>query len=139
MWCQESHKAAMTVNETALTTQIFDQLRRAMAGDPAGFTELYRDYLADAWDALRYLQEAVKQEQAGEIRSRAHQIKGSSMVLGAPAVAQCASTLEDMGRNADVEGAALMLERTKAALLEVQTELSARLGAGVVPANETAA
>src|SRR5664279_727750 len=137
MWCQMPHEAApMTVNETTLTSQIFEQLRRAMAGDPAGFTELYRDYLADAWDALRYLQEAVKQRQAGEIRSRAHQIKGSSMVLGAPGVAQCASTLEDMGRNADVEGAGRMLEHARTALLELQTEISARLGVEVIPANE---
>ena len=34
----------VTVNETTLASQIFDQLQQAMASDTAGFTELYRDY-----------------------------------------------------------------------------------------------
>ena len=110
-----------------------------MACDPAGFTELYRDYLTDAWQSLRVLGDAVRQKQAEEIRARAHYLKGSSMVLGATAVAQCATALEEMGRNADVPGAATVLEHTRQALQEVQSELANRLGAGVIPANVTAA
>ena len=65
--------------------QVFDQLQQAMACDPAGFTELYRDYLADAWQALAMLRDAVQQQQAEEVRAKAHHLKGSSMVLGARA------------------------------------------------------
>jgi HPt (histidine-containing phosphotransfer) domain-containing protein len=127
------------VNETTIASQVFDQLQKAMACDPAGFTELYRDYLTDAWQSLRVLGDAVRQKQAEEIRARAHYLKGSSMVLGATAVAQCATALEEMGRNADVPGAATVLEHTRQALQEVQSELANRLGAGVIPANVTAA
>jgi HPt (histidine-containing phosphotransfer) domain-containing protein len=124
----------MPVNETTIASQVFDQLQGAMACDPAGFAELYRDYLADAWQALGMLREAVQQNQAEEVRAKAHRLKGSSMVLGARAVAQCASALEEMGRAAEVRSAGAMLERTQQALQEVQSELSVRLGAGVVPA-----
>ena len=129
----------MPVNETPIAAPIFEQLQQAMTCDPAGFTELYRDYLADAWQALQVLREAVKQQQAEEVRAKAHHLKGSSMVLGARLVAQCASALEEMGRNSDVQDAGAMLERTLHALQQVQDELLTRLGAGVVPVDETAA
>jgi len=129
----------MPVNETTLASQVFDQLQQAMVCDPDGFTELYRDYLADSWQALRKLRDAVQQKQADEVRAMAHHLKGGSMVLGARAVAQCASALEEMGHNADVKGAGVVLDQTERALLQVQTELSERLGPAVVPADQTAA
>src|ERR1035438_10375989 len=104
-------RCPMPVNETTIASQVFDQLQKAMACDPDGFTELYRDYLTDAWQSLRVLGDAVRQQQAKEIRARAHHLKGSSMVLGATALAQCATALEEMGRNADVSGAATVLDR----------------------------
>jgi HPt (histidine-containing phosphotransfer) domain-containing protein len=128
----------MSINETTLASQVFDQLQQAMACDPVGFTELYRDYLADAWQALRMLRDAVQQKQAEEVRSKAHCLKGSSMVLGARAVAHCAAALEEMGRNADVQGAGAVLQQTERALQQVQAELSNRLGAAVIPAEEAA-
>ena len=85
------------------------------------------------------LREAVQQKQADEVRAKAHHLKGSSLVLGAHAVAQWASALEEMGRKADIQGGVAMLERTRQALQEVQTELSRRLGAAVIPADQTAA
>ena len=103
-------ESPVPVNET-LASQTFDQLKQAMASDTEGFTGLYRDYLADAWQALRMLLDAVYQKQAAEVRSKAHHLKGSSMVLGARTVAQCASALEEMGRNADLQGAGAQLER----------------------------
>jgi HPt (histidine-containing phosphotransfer) domain-containing protein len=129
----------MPVNETTLASMIFDQLQRAMARDPAGFTELYRDYLADSWEAVGMLHEGVLQRRPDEVRASAHRLKGSSMVLGASGVAQCAAALEELGRSGDIEGAGPVLERTRQALREVETELAVRLGAGVVPADKTGA
>ena len=129
----------MPENENTLASQVFDQLQQAMVSDPAGFTELYRDYLADAWQMLGRLRDAVKQQQPEEVCAKAHHLKGSSMVLGARAVAQCAAALEEMGHKADVQGASAMLEGTQQALQQVQTELAGRLGAGVVPGDKSAA
>ena len=129
----------MPENETMLASQVFEQLQHAMASDPAGFTDLYRDYLADAWQMIALLRDAVQQQRAEEVCAKAHRLKGSSMVLGARAVAQCAAGLEESGRNADMQGACAMLERTQQALQQVQSELEGRLGAGVVPADKSAA
>ena len=129
----------MPEKETTLASQVFEQLQLAMACDPAGFTDLYRDYLADAWQMITMLRDAVQQQRAEDVRANAHRLKGSSMVLGARAVAHSAAGLEEMGRNSDMQGACAMLERTQQALQRVQSELAGRLGAGVVPAGESAA
>jgi HPt (histidine-containing phosphotransfer) domain-containing protein len=129
----------MPVNETTLASAIFDQLQRAMARDLTGFTELYRDYLADAWEAIGMLREGMLQRKPEEIRASAHRLKGSSMVLGACGVAQCAATLEELGRGGDIDSAGPVLERTRQALREVEAQLMVRLGGGVVPANKTGA
>jgi HPt (histidine-containing phosphotransfer) domain-containing protein len=129
----------MPVNETILASEVFDRLQQAMASDRPGLTELYRDYLADAWQTLRMLHEAVQQKQHNEVFAKAHYLKSSSLVLGARAVARCAMTLEEMGRNADISAALDALEQASHALREVQAELSARLGDGVVPAGQAAA
>ena len=127
----------MPVNETTLTSQVFDQLQQAMACNPAGFTDLYRDYLADAWQALGMIGEAAQQHQSEDLCAKAHSLKGSSMVLGAFGVAQCATVLEEMGRNSDLQDATATLERTRQALQRVQDELLNRLGPGVVPDSQT--
>lgn len=129
----------MPVNETTLTSPIFDQLQQAMACDPAGFIELYRDFLADAWQALETLRNAVQHRQADELSARAHQLKGSSMVLGARGVAQCAAALEEFGKSGDLKGASAVLNRTRQALREVEAELAGRLGAEVIPSDKTGA
>jgi len=129
----------MPVNETTLASTIYDQLQRAMACNPAGFIELYRDYLADAWEAVGTVRDAVLRRKPDEMSAGAHRLKGSSMVLGACGVAQCAAALEEMGRSGDVEGAGPLLDRTGRALREVEAELAVRLGAGVVPADKTGA
>jgi HPt (histidine-containing phosphotransfer) domain-containing protein len=129
----------MPVNDTTLASPVFDQLQQAMACDPAGFTELYRDYLEDAWEAVRKLRDALRQQQPEEIRAHAHRLKGSSMVLGAQVVAQCASALENMAHSGDVQPGDALLERTGQAMADVQAELARRLGAEVIPAGKTAA
>ena len=128
----------MPGTETLLTPEVFDQLQKAMAADRAGFTELYRDYLADAWRTLQLLREAVKQRRHDEIRSKAHYLKSSSLVLGARAVARHATELEDLARESEITDE-LVLDRIADALTEVQAELAERLGGGVLPAGRTAA
>lgn len=129
----------MPMNETILASEVFDRLQEAMASDRAGLTELYRDYLADAWQTLRMLSEAVQQRQDNEVFAKAHYLKSSSLVLGARAVARWAAALEEMGRNANISEAVDAVEQTGHALREVQAELSAHLGAGVIPAGQAAA
>ena len=110
-----------------------------MASEPDGFTELYREYLAEAWNTLRSLREAVQQQNAQEASEKAHYLKGSSLVLGARVVAQAAAVLQELALNGDARGAEAGLKQIEQALLELQAELSDRLGAAVIPAGSTAA
>lgn len=128
----------MPVKET-LTAEVFDQLQHAMAANPTGLAELYRDYLADAWQSLQLLREGVQQRQAEAVQARAHYLKSSSLVLGARVVAHCAAMLEEAARTANARDGDKLLQHLQKALQEVQAELKKRLGASVIPAGETAA
>ena len=128
----------MPGTETILTPEVYDQLQVAMAADRAGFTQLYRDYLADAWRTLKLLREAARQQRKDEIRDKAHYLKSSSLVLGARMVARHAHKLEERARACELIDE-LLLDRIADAVTEVQAELAERLGGGVLPAGRTAA
>jgi HPt (histidine-containing phosphotransfer) domain-containing protein len=127
------------VTETALTSVTFDQLRLAMAADPVGFAALYRDYLADAWQALQFIQECLHKQQLADVKARAHSLKGSSLLLGARVLAQHAARFEDPAVTTNLSEASAVLGDMQLALRDVQRELVTRLGAEVLPAGETAA
>jgi Hpt domain len=129
----------MPGTETPLTSEIFEQLQRAMPGDHVGLTELYRDYLADAWDTVRFMRETMERpHQPEEIRQKAHCLKGSSLVLGAGVVARHASILEESTRNPGANEECT-LDNIINAIRAVQRELAERLGGDVIPAGRTAA
>jgi HPt (histidine-containing phosphotransfer) domain-containing protein len=128
----------MPVNETILASAVYDQLQEALASDRAALMEIYRDYLADAWQSLQALREAVQQGQRDEVRAKAHSLKGSSLLLGARAVAESAAALESIGSAADLRGAEALLEQSVRALRQIQAELTSRLGDGVIPAGRAA-
>jgi HPt (histidine-containing phosphotransfer) domain-containing protein len=110
-----------------------------MAGDPAGFTALYRDYLADAWHSQRSMLESAQAQQAEMVRATAHYLRSSSSVLGAHRVARVAAELEEATLASDYGRFGSLLEESRLALEEVQTELTKRLGSGVLPADKSAA
>lgn len=129
----------MPVRETPLNSAVFDQLRTAMVADPVGLAELYRDYLADAWQSFQVLRENVVQRQFATVRGRAHSLKGSSLVLGAHGVARYATRLEDAAIANNFSELGTVLADLQSALRDVQLELVNRLGPKVLPAGETAA
>jgi HPt (histidine-containing phosphotransfer) domain-containing protein len=129
----------MPVNETPLNSAIFDQLRLAMAGDPVGLADLYRDYLADAWQSFQVLRENVVKREFSTVRAKAHQLKGSSLILGAHGVAHYATLLENGAIEKNLADAGAALEGMQTTLRDVQLELVNRLGPRVLPAGETAA
>jgi len=125
--------------ETQLTDAVYEQLRHAMAGDAAGFTAIYRDYLADARQTLRALRMCVKARHVGEVRAKAHYMRSSSLVLGAQGVARHAASLEQAAIAGQTERFGDLLKKTERAVNGIQLELYRRLGSGVLPADETAA
>jgi HPt (histidine-containing phosphotransfer) domain-containing protein len=127
------------VKETALTSAIFDQLRLAMAADPVGLANLYRDYLADAWQSWQAMEESLPKRDFATAKARAHSVKGSSLLLGAHVLARHAARFEDDAIATNSSQAGVALEDMLGALRDVQQELVDRLGPGVLPAGETAA
>lgn len=129
----------MPVEETPLSSAVYDQLRQAMSNDSAGFAALYRDYLTDAWETFQLLRESVELYHFENVQAKAHYLKSSSLVLGAPLVAKCATEVERAALAKDLSDAGALLDNTKRALRQVQLELAGRLGKAVVPANHAAA
>jgi HPt (histidine-containing phosphotransfer) domain-containing protein len=127
------------VTETALTSAVFDQLRLAMTANPIALAELYRDYLADAWESLQVLRESVQRREVETVRAKSHYLRSSSLVMGAQVVARYAAILEEAAGTSDSQRFGDLLDELARSLKEVQNELAVRLGSGVIPANEPAA
>jgi HPt (histidine-containing phosphotransfer) domain-containing protein len=127
------------VSDESLASDVFDRLRKAAAADPEELSGLCRDYLAEARRTLAHLRSALAQKDTGRFRDRAHYLRGSSLIIGATAVARCCTALEHIGGNSELHDAAPLLDQTSAALDAVQAELAKRLGMSVVPVEGSAA
>lgn len=125
--------AQKPVTQTLVAADVYDRLQRAMASDPDGFCELYRDYLADARQTLRYLHSACDQQNGEELRFKAHYLKSSSLILGVGPVATICSELQDAGRTSDFSADRRKLQELDTLLSLVQEELEKKLGPQVVP------
>jgi HPt (histidine-containing phosphotransfer) domain-containing protein len=127
------------VSDPVLAREVFDRLRQTTANNPEVLTELCRDYVFDARNAIAQIQQALSQSDAVQLRERAHYLKGSSMMLGARELAACCASLEQMGRDSELSGAEPALQRAVAALQTVEAELSQQLGGKVLPEEGSAA
>lgn len=121
------------MSEPVLAREIFDRLRQATANHPDTLIELCREYLSEARNALAQIGEALSHADAGQVRERAHYLKGSSMMIGARELSSACARLEQMGRDSDLAAAAPELERAMAALKTVEAHLSQEVGANVLP------
>jgi HPt (histidine-containing phosphotransfer) domain-containing protein len=127
------------VNETLIKTAVYEQLRKAMAEDATGFVALYRDYLAEAWQSLQNIKESIESGRTELVRSNAHYLRSSSLVLGASEVARWAAKLEEAAIASEAKEFDALQAELQTAINGVQVELSERLGTAVFPANRTAA
>jgi histidine phosphotransfer protein HptB len=127
------------VNDETLNREIFDRLKSSTATQPAVLAELCRDYLTEARATVAQLREALSQQNAPQVRDRAHYLKGSSMMLGARDVSEACATLETMGRNSNLTGAGPALDDLLTALKRVEAELAEIVGPTVLPAEGSAA
>lgn len=122
-----------------IAPDVFQNLQKATASDPAELAGLYRDYLAEAHQALTQLRSALARKDGKQFRERAHYMRGSSLIVGASVVARCCANLEVMGGNSEFGDAAGLLDQTLTALTAIEEELAARLGPSVFPAKGSAA
>lgn len=127
------------MSDLVLAPEIFGRLRQATANDPAMLAELCREYVTEARTTITKMQQAIAQNDAAQLRERAHYLKGSSMMIGAKALSQCCATLEQMGRDSSLDDAEPVLAQAVAALKAVEEELSRDVGPVALPAEGSAA
>jgi HPt (histidine-containing phosphotransfer) domain-containing protein len=127
------------VSEPALARDIFERLREATANQPDVLAELCRDYVSEARKTLEQIRTALAEDNTGQLRERAHYLKGGSMMIGARELSGCCARLEKMGRDGDLSGAAPELEQATAALKTVEAELLRELGPMALPGQGSAA
>jgi HPt (histidine-containing phosphotransfer) domain-containing protein len=139
MYPRHMRTAEGQVSEPVLAREIFDRLRQATANHPDTLIELCREYISEARNALAQIGEALTRADAGQVRERAHYLKGSSMMVGARELSSCCAKLEQMGRDSDLRDAAPELQRAEAAMKAVETYLSQEVGASVLPGEGSAA
>ena len=121
------------MSETLLAAEVYDRLQQAMASDPDGLCELYRDFLSDARESLSAMRAAFARTEPDTFRQKAHYLKSSTMVLGMRRLAETCGALEEMGKRQDLLGAGAELKQAERLLDAVEGELSRRLGPGVLP------
>ncbi|MEM1025398.1 MAG: Hpt domain-containing protein [Myxococcota bacterium] len=105
----------------------FKRVREAAGDDPEFIQELMELYLEDAAERLQELRAAVSNGSTDEVARSAHKLKGSSANVGAQGISDCAKTLEEMGKNGDLQGAEALVDRAQADLDLVKTELQTLL------------
>ena len=127
------------VTDEPIAAEVFQHLQKATASNPEELARLYRDYLAEAHQALAQLRTALARKDGEHFRERAHYMRGSSLIVGARAVASCCADLELIGRNSEFRNAAHFLDQASAALANVEAELAKKLGRSVFPAAGSAA
>ena len=122
------------MRQTLVAAEVYDRLQRAMASDPEGFCDLYRDYLSDARLTLSQLYLACHGRNSDELRAKAHYLKSSSLVLGVSAIADLCADIEDCSAEIEFAAVSKKLGKLTQLLNRVQSELEQKLGPRVVPA-----
>lgn len=122
------------MRQTLVAAEVYDRLQRAMASDPEGFCDLYREYLSDARLTLSHLYLASDSRNSEELRAKAHYLKSSSLVLGISAIGELCAEIEDCGERAKFAAVPRKLGKLTELLDQVQSELEQKLGPRVIPA-----
>jgi two-component system, sensor histidine kinase and response regulator len=105
---------------------------RGVGGDQELLKEIIDIYLAEGPRWMAEIGVAVKRQDAATLQRVAHTLKGTVSAFGAAKVCELAQRLEDMGRNANVEGAEDVRAKLEAAVARLLPALSSfRMGAAV--------
>ena len=94
-------------------------------GDKGVIDRLCASFLDEAGARVAELKEAVSKADAETVRSAAHRLKGSSMYFGARAVTAACRRLEEMGRDGDLAGAALVVDPLATEIGRLRNDLPA--------------
>jgi HPt (histidine-containing phosphotransfer) domain-containing protein len=109
----------------SLDMNLINDLRELMEDE---FNALVEIYLNDSSVRIEQISAAVAAADGAEIRHTAHSLKGSSSNIGAAGLASLCQSLEEMGKNNQLDNSSAQLQLIKSELLTVQNELRALMG-----------
>jgi HPt (histidine-containing phosphotransfer) domain-containing protein len=110
----------------ALDPAVLAELRQFQGeGEPDIVQELAEAFQFETPPLLEALRQIVAQGQHEQLRRVAHNLKGSSLNLGARTMAALSAELETIGKNGTVEGAAELLTRLQQEYQRVLQTLAA--------------
>lgn len=81
-------------------------LQQSCGGDEEFARELFGEYRQRVAELLEAMESALRAGKADDIRKGAHELKGSSMTLGAVSLAQISKDLEEQCKSGNLDGAA---------------------------------
>jgi len=96
------------------------QLHHTTCGDFEFEQELLREYLQNAQEKLGDIATALQAGDAPRVRAAAHALKGSSLTVGAMALGNLSKEMEDLAQRGEIDQAAMLLEKMRAAFARLQ-------------------
>ncbi len=111
-------------------------IREIAEGDIEFERELIESFLSDSEEQIRQLDHALFEQNAEEVRLRAHTLKGSSANVGAKRLKELAYRMEKLGFGKELAGAPDLFAELKDAFQEARAIFLARLQSLETPGEE---
>lgn len=117
----------MRRSQTSIQPDFDWQQLRQLAGEDADFeTELLTMFLSEADESLQQLGAAIASEDIQVTEDLAHSLRGASANVGAIALAQVASQIENLARNGEMSGTVELLAQLHHHCQNIQLQLRSR-------------
>ena len=113
-----------------------EQIQEVADGDIEFERDLIETFLSDSEEQIRALEVALGEQDAEEVRGRAHTIKGSSANTGAKAMQELAYQMEKIGAGKELAQAPDVYSELKDAFEQARELLQAHLRSLESPAEE---
>lgn len=93
-------------------------------GDEALLNALLTEFIRTTDSDLSALQSAVEHQDSESVAQLAHRIKGAASIIGATQLVKLVDTLENAGRNRELEQLIPLLSETEDCYKNISTEIS---------------
>jgi two-component system, sensor histidine kinase and response regulator len=101
-----------------------ERIQDATGGDMEFMKELVDIFIEDAQLRIREIRQALDASNFDDLGKTAHKLKGSSANLGAVGVSSMAKTLEELGKQQELDRASQVLEGLVAEMSRVESTLN---------------
>ena len=110
-------------NQEVIDRKVLDSLLEAVGGDGEFLAELLDTYFVDSPQQFAIMHQALKDSNSEEFRRAAHSLKSNSANFGAIDLSERAKNLEDLGKEGQLEQAAVPLQEAESEYTRVKSAL----------------